>query len=77
MKLRGIVWTGIQTERFDEMAAFMRALTGERPNIEERAFDLWAFPDGDLFEVRDRVDPGRERRAREQQERANAQSTAA
>ena len=51
MKLRGIVWTGIQTERFDEMAAFMRRLTGEPPGVEEPGFDLWAFPDGDLFEV--------------------------
>ena len=51
MKLRGIVWMGVQTERFDEMAAFMRTLTGTQPAIEEPGFALWSLPDGDLIEL--------------------------
>ena len=51
MKVQGIVWTGVQTERFDEMAAFLQALFGEPPGIEEPGFGLWALGDGDIFEV--------------------------
>jgi catechol 2,3-dioxygenase-like lactoylglutathione lyase family enzyme len=51
VKLRGIVWTGVLTGHFDEMAAFMQTLTGEPPGISEPGFRLWALPDGDLFEL--------------------------
>ena len=51
MKVRGIVWTGIQTERFEEMSAFLRALMGAPPPTEEPGFNLWALPNGDLVEL--------------------------
>lgn len=51
MPARGIVWTGVQTERFDEMEAFLRAILGATPSVEERGFRLWALPSGDLVEL--------------------------
>ena len=51
MRVRGIVWTGIQTERFDEMAAFMRALFGTPPPVDRPGFALWSLPNGDLVEI--------------------------
>ena len=51
MKLLGIVWTGVQTPKFAEMAAFIESLAGQSPGIEEPGFALWAFPDGDLLEL--------------------------
>ena len=51
MGVRGIVWMGVQTERFDEMAAFVRALTGTPPPVEEPGFNLWSLPNGDLIEL--------------------------
>ena len=51
MKLLGIVWTGVQTPKFTEMAAFIGNLAGQPPGIEEPGFALWAFPDGDLLEL--------------------------
>ncbi len=51
MNLRGIVWMGVQTERFDEMSAFLRAVAGVQPGVEEPGFNLWALPSGDLVEL--------------------------
>ena len=51
MKVRGIVWMGVQTTRFDEMSALLRALTGVGPGMEEDGFNLWALPSGDLVEL--------------------------
>ena len=51
MRVRGLVWMGVQTARFDEMSAFLRALTGATPGIEESGFNLWALPNGDLVEL--------------------------
>ncbi len=51
MKVRGIVWMGIQTARFDEMGAFLRALTGTEPPVVEPGFNLWSLPSGDLVEL--------------------------
>ena len=51
MKLRGIVWMGVQTERFEEMSAFMRTLIGDEPSIQEPGFNLWSLPSGDLIEL--------------------------
>ena len=51
MKLRGIVWMGVQTERFDEMVAFMRTLIGASPPREKPGFALWSLANGDLIEV--------------------------
>ena len=51
MKVRGIVWMGIQTDRFDEMEALFRAVIGVEPPIERPGFALWTLPDGGLVEL--------------------------
>ena len=51
MKLLGIVWTGVQTDNFDEMVAFMEGLIGSPAPREEAGFRLWSFPDGDILEL--------------------------
>ena len=51
MKVRGIIWMGVQTERFDEMRAFIQALTGAPPGVSEPGFALWNLPNGDLVEL--------------------------
>jgi hypothetical protein len=51
VKVRGIVWMGVQTARYDEMAAFLRALIGEPPAMEQPGFSEWSLPNGDLVEL--------------------------
>ena len=51
MRVKGIVWTGVQTERFDDMKAFMAALFDTPAPVEEPGFALWNLPNGDLFEL--------------------------
>ena len=51
MTTRGIAWTGVQTERFDEMERFLAALLDATPSIVEDGFRLWSLPDGDLVEL--------------------------
>jgi len=51
MKVQGIAWMGVQTSRFAEMAALIRALTGSPPPVEEEGFNLWSLPNGDLIEL--------------------------
>ena len=51
MKVLGIVWTGVQTRKFDEMAAFMERLIGVPAPREDTGFRLWSFPDGDILEL--------------------------
>ena len=51
MKVRGIVWMGVQTARFDEMTAFMGTLLGAEPPVTEPGFALWDLPSGDLVEL--------------------------
>lgn len=42
---------GVQTERFDEMQAFMQTLLGTPPPVTEPGFALWDLPSGDLVEL--------------------------
>jgi catechol 2,3-dioxygenase-like lactoylglutathione lyase family enzyme len=51
VKLLGIVWTGVQTREFDQMATFMERLIGAPAPRQESGFRLWSFPDGDIFEL--------------------------
>ena len=51
MKVRGIVWTGIQTPHFDEMHRFLGALFGAEASREEPGFALWSLGDGDIVEL--------------------------
>jgi catechol 2,3-dioxygenase-like lactoylglutathione lyase family enzyme len=50
-RTRGIVWTGVQTERFDEMERFLAALLDSTPSVVEDGFRLWTLPSGDLVEL--------------------------
>lgn len=51
MKVQGLVWVGIQTEQFDEMAAFMGALFGTPSPVQEPRFARWSLANGDLVEI--------------------------
>ena len=57
MTTRAIVWTGVQTERFDEMERFFSALLDAGPAVTEDGFRLWSLPSGDLVEL---FAPGRQ-----------------
>lgn len=51
MTARGIVWAGVQTDRFDEMERFFNAVLGVGPSVVEPGFRLWTLPSGDLVEL--------------------------
>ncbi|MDQ3822648.1 MAG: VOC family protein [Actinomycetota bacterium] len=51
MNVRAITWMGVQTQRFDEMRAFMETLLGTPPPVTEPGFALWDLPSGDLVEL--------------------------
>jgi len=51
MKIKGIVWLGTRTERFDQMTAFCRDLLGLSQRSSEPGFAVFELPNGDLFEV--------------------------
>ena len=51
MKILGIVWTGVQTDNFDAMTAFMEGLIGSEAPRQEDGFRLWSFADGDILEL--------------------------
>ena len=51
MKIKGIVWLGTRTERFDQMTSFCRDLLGLSQRLLEPGFAVFEMPNGDLFEV--------------------------
>jgi len=51
MKIKGIVWLGTRTERFDQMTKFCRELLGLSQRLAEPGFSVFELPNGDLFEV--------------------------
>lgn len=51
MRVLGIVWTGVQTRNFDDMATFMEGLIGIAAPRVDAGFRLWSFPDGDILEL--------------------------
>jgi len=51
MKVKGIVWLGTRTDRFEQMTAFCRDLLGLSQRVSEPGFAVFDMPDGDLFEV--------------------------
>jgi hypothetical protein len=53
MRIKGLVWLGTRTERFDEMCAFLRAITGVAPLIDEPGFAVFDLASGDRLEVFD------------------------
>ena len=42
---------GVQTDRFEEMGAFLQTLIGTPPPVTEPGFALWDLPSGDLVEL--------------------------
>ena len=50
-RTRGIVWTGVQTDRFDEMDRFLTAILDAEPAVRDDGFRLWGLPNGDLVEL--------------------------
>jgi len=51
MKIKGIVWLGTRTDRFDQMTEFCRDLLGMSQRSSEPGFTVFELPNGDLFEV--------------------------
>lgn len=51
MKIKGIVWLGTRTNRFEEMAEFCRSVFGMSQRVLEPGFAVFELPNGDLFEV--------------------------
>ena len=50
MRILGVSWIGIRSERFEEMLLFFRGL-GLTPQIEEPDFAMFRLPDGDQIEI--------------------------
>lgn len=51
MNVKGIVWLGTRTERFEQMTGFCRDLLGMSQQTLEPGFAVFELPNGDLFEV--------------------------
>ena len=51
MKVKGIVWLGTRTDRFEQMNDFCRELLGLSQKLLEPGFAVYELPNGDLFEV--------------------------
>ena len=51
MKIKGIVWLGTRTERFQQMNDFCQNLLGLSQKWLEPGFAVYELPNGDLFEV--------------------------
>jgi catechol 2,3-dioxygenase-like lactoylglutathione lyase family enzyme len=51
MELKGVVWLGTRTARFDEMVAFAEEVLGLERRRGEDGLVAFELPDGDTFEV--------------------------
>lgn len=51
MKIKGIVWLGTRTDRFQQMNDFCSNLLGLSQKLLEPGFAVFELPNGDLFEV--------------------------
>lgn len=51
MKVKGIIWLGTRTDRFDEMADFCRSMLGMSQTSLEPGFAVFEMPNGDQFEL--------------------------
>jgi catechol 2,3-dioxygenase-like lactoylglutathione lyase family enzyme len=58
MELRGVVWLGTRTSRFDEMTAFAEDVLGLKTKHREDGLAMYELARGDLFEVFDESHPG-------------------
>ena len=57
VEVKGIVWLGTRTARFDEMTAFAENVLGLDAKHREDGLAMYALPGGDLFEVFDQAHP--------------------
>jgi catechol 2,3-dioxygenase-like lactoylglutathione lyase family enzyme len=57
VEVRGIVWLGTRTPRFDEMTAFAENVLGLRVKRREGGLAMYGLPGGDVFEVFDESHP--------------------
>ena len=51
MKIKGIVWLGTRTNRFEQMTDFCRSVFGLNQQYFQPGFAVYELPNGDLFEV--------------------------
>jgi catechol 2,3-dioxygenase-like lactoylglutathione lyase family enzyme len=58
VELKGVVWLGTRTARFDEMTAFAENVLGVRAKHREDGLAIYELPRGDLFEIFDESHPG-------------------
>ena len=57
MEVKGIVWLGVRTARFEEMAEFAQDVLGLKAKHREDGLAMYELPCGDLFEVFDESHP--------------------
>jgi catechol 2,3-dioxygenase-like lactoylglutathione lyase family enzyme len=57
VEVKGIVWLGTRTARFDEMTSFAEDVLGLKARHREAGLAMYALPGGDLFEVFDDSHP--------------------
>ena len=50
MKIQGVSWIGIRSERFGQLVSFFKTV-GLVPRLEEPGFVMFQLPDGDRIEI--------------------------
>lgn len=58
MELKGVVWLGTRTRRFDEMVSFAQNVLGLSPARSGEGLAAFTLPGGDTFELFDEQHPG-------------------
>jgi catechol 2,3-dioxygenase-like lactoylglutathione lyase family enzyme len=51
MKVKGVVWLGTRTPKYEVMVAFFKEITGLSPAYQSADFTMFELPDGDRLEV--------------------------
>jgi hypothetical protein len=51
MKVKGIIWLGTRTDRFEQMTGFCRGVMGLQQTLLEPGFAVFDLPNGDRFEI--------------------------
>jgi len=58
MQVKGLVWLGTRTSRFDEMVVFAENVLGLDADHREKGLAVFELPDGGTFEVFGEEHPG-------------------
>jgi hypothetical protein len=58
VRAKAVVWLGTRTRHFTEMRAFLHALTGVEPRIDEPEFAVFDLRGGDRLEIFGESDEG-------------------